>query len=83
MPIFYEIRVEGQLDPCWSEWLEGMTIIPLESGGTLLRGPVVDPAALYGLLNRLRDMNLKLIGVREKDQTKSRPGKKRRGKARL
>ena len=63
MPTVYEIRVEGQLDPCWSEWLDGMTITPLEDGNTLLSGPVADQAALHGLLNRICDMNLKLICV--------------------
>lgn len=67
VPTFYEIRVEGQLEPCWSEWLNGMTIAPLDTGETLLSGPVVDQAALYGLLNRIRDMNLKLIGVEKKE----------------
>jgi len=67
---FYEIRVEGQLEPCWSEWLGGMTVTPLESGETLVSGPVADQAALYGLLIRLRDMNLKLVGVRKEDVMK-------------
>ena len=65
MPLSYEILVEGRLDPCWSEWLEGMSITPHESGGTLLRGPLPDQSALFGLLNRLRDMNLKLLWVRQ------------------
>ena len=67
---FYEIRVEGQLEPCWSEWLGGMTVTPLESGETLVSGLVADQAALYGLLIRLRDMNLKLVGVRKEDVMK-------------
>jgi len=66
----YEIRVEGQLEPCWSEWLEGLTITPLETGDTLLSGPVADQAALHGLLNRIRDMNLKLICVEKKEEIK-------------
>jgi hypothetical protein len=65
MPLNYEILVEGRLDPCWSEWLEGMCISPHDSGGTLLSGELVDQCALYGLLNRLRDMNLKLVWVRQ------------------
>jgi hypothetical protein len=63
MPAIYEIRIEGHLDPCWSEWLEGMTITPLVTGETLLSGQVVDQAALFGLLTRMRDMNLNLISV--------------------
>jgi hypothetical protein len=66
MPTVYEIRIEGQLDPSWSEWLDGMSINSLESGETLLSGPVADQAALHGLLGRIRDMNLKLISVEKK-----------------
>jgi hypothetical protein len=64
MPVIYEILVQGRLDPCWSEWLEGMCITPQESGDTLLSGPLPDQCALYGLLNRIRDMNLKLMWVK-------------------
>ena len=67
MPTIYKIRLEGLLDPCWSEWLEGMTITPLETGETLLFGPVADQAALHGLLNRIRDMNLGLLCVEKKE----------------
>ena len=67
MPIRYVIRIEGLLGASWSEWLEGMSITPLETGETLLCGPVADQAALYGLLNRLRDLNLKLVSVEKKD----------------
>lgn len=66
MSAFYRIRLAGQLDPCWSEWLGDLTITPLEPGETLLSGPLSDRAALYGVLDRLRDMNLDLIGL-EKD----------------
>lgn len=59
----YHVLLEGQLDPCWSEWLEGMAITPLESGVTLLVGPVPDQSALHGLLAKIRDMNLKLVSV--------------------
>lgn len=65
MPTIYEILVEGQLDPAWSEWLDGMAIQPLEGGQTLLHGPLPDQAALYGLLNRLRDMNVRLVWVKQ------------------
>ncbi len=67
MPAFYEIRIEGQLEPCWSEWLDDMAITPLDTGETLLSGPLADQAALYGLLNRIRDMNLKLVCVEKKE----------------
>jgi hypothetical protein len=68
MPTVYEIRVEGQLNPSWSEWLEGMSIDPLSNGETVLSGPVADQAALHGLLNRIRDMNLKLVCVEKKEE---------------
>jgi hypothetical protein len=69
MPTIYNIRVEGHLDSCWSERLDGMVIIPLENGETLLSGPIIDQAALHGLLAKIRDLNLKLISVnRELEQ---------------
>lgn len=64
---FYHIRVEGYLDPCWSEWLEGLTITHLPNGETLLSGLVADQTALHGLLNKIRDMNLPLISVERTD----------------
>ncbi len=68
MPIIYEMRIEGQLAACWAEWLEPMTIIPLPNGETLLSGPLADQAALHGVLNRIRDMNLKLISLEKKGE---------------
>lgn len=61
----YQILLEGHLDPSWTEWLEGMTITLLESGETLLSGPVVDQAALRGLLTKIMDMNLKLVSINQ------------------
>jgi hypothetical protein len=59
----YAIRVEGLLDTHWSQWLEGMTINHEEGGVTRLEGPLIDRAALYGLLNKLRDLRLPLVTV--------------------
>jgi hypothetical protein len=59
----YHIRLEGHLDPCWSEWLDGMAMTLLGNGETLLSGPLADQTALHGLLAKIRDMNLKLIFV--------------------
>jgi hypothetical protein len=67
MPTVYEIRLEGLLDPLWSEWLEGMTITPQSNNETSISGPLADQAALHGLLNRIRDMNLKLVSVVKKE----------------
>lgn len=60
----YEIRIEGHLDPRWSDWLDGVAITLLDSDETLLSGTLADQAALHGLLAKIRDMNLKLISVR-------------------
>ena len=65
-----EIRVEGCLDERWSEWLDGLTIAHIEGGPdgtggeTVLTGPLVDQAALYGLIGKLWDLGLSLLSVR-------------------
>ncbi len=61
-PTWYVIRVEGCLGDRWAEWFEGMTITQ-EYNQTLLTGPVVDQAALYGLLKKVRDLGMPLISV--------------------
>jgi hypothetical protein len=61
----YQIRLKGNLDPQWSAWFEGMTITPDEGDTTLITGPVVDDAALHGLLKRVRDSGLRLISVNQ------------------
>ncbi len=59
----YEIRVEGHLDQQWSEWFEGLTISHDGEGNTALRGSLVDPAALHGVLMKIRDLALPLLAV--------------------
>ena len=59
---WYEIRLRGHLDPRWSARFDGMTLTTGD-GFTLLRGPVVDQAALHGLLHQLRDIGLPLVSV--------------------
>ena len=59
----YEIHVKGQLDSRWSEWLEGLEVKLLENGEMILFGPIVDQAALMGVLNKLSHLNLTLISV--------------------
>jgi hypothetical protein len=59
----YEIRLKGHLDDRWVEWFEGLAIMLEEDGNTLLTGPVVDQAALHGLLKKVRDLGLPLISV--------------------
>ncbi len=58
-----EIRVKGQIDEHWSDWFGELAIAHVGSDETLLSGAVADPAALYGLLSRLRDLGLSLLSV--------------------
>ena len=62
-PPVYQIRVGGQLGPHWTDWFGGLTITPEANGDTLVTGPVVDQAALHGLLRRVRDLGLPLLAV--------------------
>ena len=62
-PVVYQIRIKGHLDPRWTEWFGGLTITLEDNGDTLLTGPVVDQAALHGLLRKVRDLGMPLISV--------------------
>jgi hypothetical protein len=59
----YEIRVKGHLSSRWAAWFDGLTLTRAGDGTTLIHGPVVDQAALYGLLAKVRDVGLPLISV--------------------
>lgn len=61
--MIYQIRIKGRLNAQWTDWFAGLAITPLENGDTLLTGPVVDQAALYGLLRKVRDVGLPLLSV--------------------
>ncbi len=61
----YEFRIKGLLRPDWSDWLEGLTVTPLDDGDTLLSGPLPDQAALHGVLARIRDLNLVVVSLRQ------------------
>ena len=62
-PVVYQIRVKGHLGHEWTDWFEGLTITLEENGNTLLIGPVIDQAALHGLLKKVRDLGMPLISV--------------------
>ena len=59
----YEFRVQGRLDQRWSSWFKGLTISYEGEGITVLRGPLVDQAALHGVLIKVRDLALPLLSV--------------------
>lgn len=62
-PMVYEIRVQGHLGLQWTDWFGGLTITLEDNGDTRLTGPVVDQAALHGLLKKVRDLGMPLISV--------------------
>ena len=61
--IIYQIRVKGHLGSQWTDWFGGLTVTQEDNGETLLSGPVVDQAALHGLLKKVRDLGMPLISV--------------------
>lgn len=63
MPALYQIIVKGHIDHRWSDWFEGMTITHQSDGDTTLFGPVRDQAALHGVLEKVRDLNLTILYV--------------------
>ena len=69
-PEAYQIRIKGHLGGEWTEWFGGLTITLDDNGDTLLTGPVVDQAALHGLLRQVRDLGMPLLSV-----TRVEPGR--------
>jgi hypothetical protein len=62
-PKIYQIRIKDHLSREWTDWFGGLTITLEENGDTLLTGPVIDQAALYGLLKKVRDLGMSLVSV--------------------
>jgi hypothetical protein len=60
-PVIYQFRIKGSLSSQWSEWFQGLSIIPTGDGDTFLTGPVADQAALFGLLRKVRDLGMPLL----------------------
>lgn len=67
-PTVYQIRIKGQLDRQWTDWFEGLAITLEDNGDTILTGPVVDQAALHGLLRKVRDLGMPLISVNQPEK---------------
>jgi hypothetical protein len=75
-PLNYQIRVGGHLGLQWRCWFDGMVITLEENGETLISGPVIDQAALYGLLKKVRDLGLPLISVNRTSNENSKETRK-------
>jgi len=65
VPRIYQIRLDGHLDSQWTQWFDGLTITLEDNGDTILTGPVIDQAALHGLLRKVRDLGIPLISVNQ------------------
>ena len=59
----YRITIKGHLDSEWSDWFDGLTIILVDNGETILTGPIVDQTALHGVLIKIRDLGLPLLSL--------------------
>ena len=62
-PMIYQIRIRGHLGRQWTDWFEGLSITLEDNGETLLTGPLLDQAALHGVLKKVRDIGMPLLSV--------------------
>ena len=62
-PLVYQIRIKGHLGREWTDWFGGLAITLEDNGETLLTGPLIDQAALHGLLRKVRDLGVPLLSV--------------------
>lgn len=72
-PMVYEIKIEGHLGCEWKDWFGGLAVTLEENGDTLLTGLVVDQAALYGLLKKVRDLGMPLVSVNRVEPCQADP----------
>lgn len=70
-PIAYQIEIQGHLGLLWTDWFNGVTITLEENGNTLLTSPVIDQAALHGLLKKVRDLGMFLLSVNRIDHVQA------------
>jgi hypothetical protein len=64
----YTLRIDGILDPIWSEWFDGMSVSHGDDGTTVVSGPVVDQAALHRVIRKLRDLGVTLISIQRSEE---------------
>ena len=74
-PTIYQIRVKSHLGSDWTDWFGGLMITLEADGNTLLTGPVVDQAALYGVLKKVRDLGMPLVSVNPVQSNETHPDK--------
>lgn len=59
----YRITIKGHLGDEWSDWFDGLTVTLMDNGETILTGPIIDQAALHGVLIKIRDLGLPLLSL--------------------